>query len=242
MKKPDTISKKDTLNNTIIRKSEIYFDGVALENEIIGEPEQCYQFVMEKIRHMAGKESASGAAMRLLDVGCGTGNMLVMLQQEIPDMFSVSGVDISEESLRVAENRCKMADSVFVRSESADLPFGDEEFDVILCMHSFHHYPDPDLSLQEMYRVLKPDGVLYLVENDFKTLRRIRTNIGLWIRRYPRGDIYMYSQKKLGLLVKRAGFILREQSHIADHSQFLECGKGKDRQTRSSSSDNSKNN
>jgi ubiquinone/menaquinone biosynthesis C-methylase UbiE len=53
-----------------------------------------------------------------------------------------------------------------VRGDSAYLPFGDGEFDVITCSHSFHHYPDQQRVVCEMYRVLRPNGRVLLVDGD----------------------------------------------------------------------------
>ena len=44
------------------------------------------------------------------------------------------------------------------------LPYEDDTFDVITCSHSFHHYPNKDKAMSEMYRVLKPDGRLMIID------------------------------------------------------------------------------
>lgn len=38
------------------------------------------------------------------------------------------------------------------------LPYEDNTFDIVACVQSFHHYPDPDKAMLEAYRVLKPGG------------------------------------------------------------------------------------
>lgn len=45
-----------------------------------------------------------------------------------------------------------------VKADICDLPFGDNEFDVILCNHVLEHIPDDFKAMQELYRILKPGG------------------------------------------------------------------------------------
>lgn len=45
-----------------------------------------------------------------------------------------------------------------VKMDIHKMPFGDEEFDVVLCNHVLEHVDDPDVSMKEIYRVLKPGG------------------------------------------------------------------------------------
>lgn len=45
-----------------------------------------------------------------------------------------------------------------VKADICDLPFKDEEFDVILCNHVLEHIPDDTKAMQELYRILKPGG------------------------------------------------------------------------------------
>lgn len=198
----------------IKQNSEKYFDSVAKTNEEIPEPVLCYGYVLERLREEQGRN--------LLDIGCGTGEMLSRIQKEYGDRFTLHGLDLSSESLKKAAEKCNGS---FVHGDVEHLPYEDGELDVLLCMHSFHHYPHPDQALREMWRVLKDDGRLILVENHYSTYRRLRLNLSFFIRRYPQGDIRMYSWKQLRTKVEKAGFKLDDQQLIADHSQLLDCRK-----------------
>lgn len=46
-----------------------------------------------------------------------------------------------------------------IKADICDLPFGDNEFDIIFCNHVLEHIPDDTKAMQELYRVLKPNGM-----------------------------------------------------------------------------------
>jgi len=98
----------------------------------------------------------------ILDVGCGTGILLQQLRQ-LGKGLNLYGMDIAPEMVKVA--RAKFGKSVELRQGSANsLPYGDNSFDYVTCATSFHHYPNPDNSLREMFRVLKLGGKLVLLD------------------------------------------------------------------------------
>ncbi len=98
----------------------------------------------------------------ILDVGCGTGILLQQLRQ-LGKGLNLHGMDIAPEMVKVA--RAKFGKSVELRQGSANsLPYDDNTFDYVTCATSFHHYPNPDNSLREMFRVLKLGGKLVILD------------------------------------------------------------------------------
>ena len=109
-------------------------------------------------------EVASDGKKRLLDIGCGTG-VFAKRATELIDGIHVQGLDISEEMIRVAEE--KATDDgrlLFTVGDSEHLPFDDNTFDAVTCSNSFHHYPRPTVVLKEFHRVLAPDGHVMIVD------------------------------------------------------------------------------
>ncbi|MFO0945353.1 MAG: class I SAM-dependent methyltransferase [Planctomycetota bacterium] len=104
---------------------------------------------------------------RILDVGCGTGLFARRLAENFPHA-SVVGLDLSEGMLNKAAVNCaEVADRVeLVKGDSENLPFNDGTFDLVTCIHSFHHYPNQEKVVREMYRVLKPDGQVMIIDGD----------------------------------------------------------------------------
>lgn len=96
---------------------------------------------------------ASGNGQRLLDVGCGTGHHLRELRAR---GFQVSGVDGSEEMLKVARRINPGVD--LRRADVEAQPFADGSFDWILSIEVLRYLPDFRGTVKEMGRVLAPGG------------------------------------------------------------------------------------
>lgn len=103
----------------------------------------------------------------LLDVGCGTGSLALMVAGAGLG-GRVVGLDYAEKMCRLADgkaNGARLNGGVkFVRADSEHLPFASAGFDVVTCSNSFHHYPHQVDVLSEMRRVLRPGGRLMLID------------------------------------------------------------------------------
>lgn len=94
-------------------------------------------------------------AKRLLDIGCGDGGNTVVLK-EACGADEVHGIDISPEVMEVAKE--KGIDAVCLDINKDDFPFENDYFDVVYCGEIIEHLLDPDHLLDEVYRILKPQG------------------------------------------------------------------------------------
>ncbi len=100
----------------------------------------------------------------VLDIGCGTGEFERLLLTENPQQV-ITGVDISEEMLLVAKQKCRTYPNVSFQNASVSaLPFADNSFDVVVSASAFHYFDDPDIALKEIKRVLKPDGKVVILD------------------------------------------------------------------------------
>jgi ubiquinone/menaquinone biosynthesis C-methylase UbiE len=97
---------------------------------------------------------------RLLDIGCGSGNLIVQIAAKFPHLELV-GIDISAEIIKRATMRAKQKQKeIKFREGSVEkLPISDEYADFIVSTFSLHHWSNPQNAFQEIYRVLKPEGV-----------------------------------------------------------------------------------
>jgi SAM-dependent methyltransferase len=132
---------------------------------------------------------------RLLDVGCGT--------KPYEGLFGVSeyvGLDIDNEGSRERA----IADEFY---DGKTFPFGDQEFDAVLCNQVLEHVFNPDEFLREIHRVLKPGGKLLL------------TVPFVWDEHEQPVDYARYSSYGLKALLVRNGFeIIRHEKLGADVS------------------------
>jgi SAM-dependent methyltransferase len=111
----------------------------------------------------------------VLDVGCGNGDISRFFAQR----NRVTGVDVKDRrNGRVEPFR-------FVQIDSEALPFEDGSFDLVLSHHVLEHVPDQRRHLDEIWRVLRSDGVCYLATPN-KSSPIMRGHVGnMLVLRYP---------------------------------------------------------
>ncbi len=109
----------------------------------------------------------SNPPLRVLDVACGTGALLLPLHVKYPNT-SLIGVDLTSEMLDVAHRKLPERVSL-VCAEAENLPFPAQYFDLVVSVNSFHYFRDPRGALSEFHRVLAPFGTLVITDwcNDF---------------------------------------------------------------------------
>jgi ubiquinone/menaquinone biosynthesis C-methylase UbiE len=104
------------------------------------------------------------ATNTVLDIACGTGELESLLLNEEPNR-SIVGIDISENMLAIAQNKCQKYPHVsFAIANASALPFPDSRFDTIVSANAFHFFDRPDIVLQEIKRVIKPEGKIVIID------------------------------------------------------------------------------
>ncbi|MFQ8689657.1 MAG: class I SAM-dependent methyltransferase [Blautia sp.] len=138
----------------------------------------------------------------VLDVGCGTGEILSAIGALYPTV-SLLGIDISQEMLKQAKS--KEIDNVKLYLGDAEhLPFENARFNVLICTDSFHHYPKPQRAIDEFYRVLQNNGHILLA--DFWKPFPIRQLMNSFIPFSNEGDVKIYSRSEILSFLKHSGF------------------------------------
>ena len=100
--------------------------------------------------------------LKLIDVAIGDGVYLDWLEPS----WSVTGIDVSEVQLAGCQRRShgKPRSLRLVLGEAEELPFQDRSFDVALSIGGFNYFNDPEKSLREMARVVKPGGTIVVAD------------------------------------------------------------------------------
>jgi ubiquinone/menaquinone biosynthesis C-methylase UbiE len=162
-------------------------------------PDDLHPPDLELRRSFARSHIAAGD--RVLDLGCGAGNLVADLQRAAA---SVVGVDVAEAALRRA--RARHPEITFLRAEiDGELPLEDNAFDVVWSSEVIEHVADTARWMSEVRRVLRPGGRLLLTTPSHG---RLKLAIG-GLERYsePLGDhLHLYTARSLRELLAEFDF------------------------------------
>jgi ubiquinone/menaquinone biosynthesis C-methylase UbiE len=108
--------------------------------------------------------AASERPRRILEVGCGEGIVLATLAARLPGS-RLDGLELDEPALKAARKRCPGA--TLVRGDACALPFGDQSFDLVVCLEVLEHLPEPARALRELRRVARAGCLLSVPHEPF---------------------------------------------------------------------------
>lgn len=111
-----------------------------------------------------------GPGMRVLDVGCGTGDDVRALSAIVTETGYVAGIDSSAALIAEAERRGTPPNASMQTASAYQLPFPDASFDAARAERVLQHLSRPHDALQEVHRILKPGGSLQLLDQDWDTI------------------------------------------------------------------------
>lgn len=144
----------------------------------------------------------------VLDVGCGTADLCLILAELVGPSGRVTGVDISEEMISVGRRkveRARLADRVELRHGNAlDLPFPDGSFDAVTSGFVLRNVADLPRALSEMARILRPGGRAVILELSHPAnplvrwpftlyFTRVVPLLGAWAARRWQGPVAPYA-------------------------------------------------
>ena len=111
---------------------------------------------------------------RVLDVGCGSGALLLPVAQRVPAGLAV-GLDYSQAMVERCQSEAREQGIRLglTRGTALRLPFPAATFDVVMANHMLYHVPDILTALAEAHRVLKPDGLFIAATNGANTMPQI---------------------------------------------------------------------
>lgn len=140
-----------------------------------------------------------GRRLRLLDLGCGPGNMLGRLARR----GHAVGSDFSVDALAFARTKGLRS---LLSSDSTALPFPPCTFDAVVALDVLEHVKDDRTALSEVARVVRPGGVFLFVVPAFPALWRHHDVMYGHFRRYRRREI-LDKVRGAGLTIERCEYI-----------------------------------
>lgn len=145
-----------------------------------------------------------------LDVGCGPGMLVKMLAEAVGPSGCVVGVDSSSPMLGLAGKRCARLEHVTLLEGSAtQLPIEETTFDFVTCVQVLLYVNDVARALQEMKRVLRPGGRIYVMETDWRSAVLNCRDQGAATRAFAAWDQAVASPNlpaRMNGMLARAGF------------------------------------
>ena len=188
---------------------------------------------------------------QFLDIGCGTGDMLLAIARQAPGA-EITGLDPSPDMLALADGKIhtsRLERRIHCQEGDATaMAFGDAMFDGIICAFCLRNIENRAAALREMRRILRPGGTLVILELTvpqnpiFRAVHRIYTHriiplLGRWL---SQGDAYGYLANSIDHFppvpvianeLTRAGFYEVEARSLTGGFVTLFTGQAKTRET-----------
>jgi ubiquinone/menaquinone biosynthesis C-methylase UbiE len=116
-----------------------------------------------------------GSDGRVLEIGCGRGDLWKKNIDRVPDAWDVTLTDLSDGMLDDAQAMLGDGAARFnwQTADIQELPFEDNRFDMVVANFMLYHVPDIQKGLREVARVLKPGGVLHSATNGSRHMREL---------------------------------------------------------------------
>jgi ubiquinone/menaquinone biosynthesis C-methylase UbiE len=115
---------------------------------------------MKQLQHFFSDKPVA----HVLDVGCGSGDFIKLLDTTFEGKARLTGIDPGEQWLKEARIRFPQEQVEFIRMSGEQLRFEDNTFDVVALSNALHHLENIRQTLNEMKRVVKPGGWLLINE------------------------------------------------------------------------------
>jgi len=155
---------------------------------------------------------------KVLEVAPGPGYLSIELAKR---GFDVTGVELSADFVEIEKTNAAESNVAvnFQQGNASALPIADEAVDFIICMAAFKNFSEPQKALNEMYRVLKPQGIALVID-----MNRENTSADIeeTMRDFPemKGFDRWFVKLSFKTLLKKGAYNQREFEEYISHTMF----------------------
>ena len=114
--------------------------------------------ILSVIKDYCSKNNKDMDKFTCLDIGCSAGLITNYISMNLKKTI---GIDTDESTINSAK-KLSNKNLTFLKASALSVPFKDNTFDLIICNHIYEHVPDAQKMFDEIYRILKKDGICYL--------------------------------------------------------------------------------
>ncbi len=161
--------------------------------------------------------------LTILDIGCSSGIMPYFLSKESRNTV---GIDLDSSAINYARKRWKSKNLKFYVKDGINTKFHNDTFDIVVANHVYEHVPDAGRLIEEVKRILKPNGICYFAASNRITFMETHYNLPflsllpkplahLYLRLFRREKFYYenlmtyWSLKKLVSSFKRIDYTMK---------------------------------
>ena len=154
------ISEKEAAHSTAVKEM---FAGIAGRYDLLNHvlslniDKRWRRLVADELRDILDREDTT-----VLDVACGTGDLSLELSRN--SKAQIMGTDFCRPMLTIANRKSQNANIPYLEADAMTLPVADATFDAATIAFGLRNLPNYENGLKELYRVLKPDGKLVVLE------------------------------------------------------------------------------
>lgn len=170
-----------------------------------------YAGMISVLEKQLEKDGKTLKGMKILDVGCFTGELLLLLQKKGADVY---GLELQKDAVKIAQ---KVLGKRVVQADVMNDPFPKKQFDIITLLGVVEHVTDPMKLLQKSQKLLKKNGyVLIQTPNSASFLANLLGKY--WPPFAPVEHIHVFGKQSIQLALKKNGFSL---AHFQAHWKKL---------------------
>ncbi len=158
-----------------VKEAQMYSEDLVMRSQM-AQMANSYDSYMQRItlgrEHVLREMTVNLAHIepgdQVLEVGCGTGTLSLAAKQKVGPAGKVFGIDMIPEMIESSQRKAAQAgtDIVYQLGSIDDIPFSANQFDAVLCSFMIFHMSEAvrRKGIQEIHRVLKPQGRLLVVD------------------------------------------------------------------------------